>query len=100
MTSPTQATNEDIKRLRDSQLVQLLWQLVYLELAASGIERYNSQVPLSICIKDGGIDGLARWEGGPANTAMFPSLTVSIKSWHYTRLFMRHMSDDGCKQTV
>ena len=65
MSSPIHATNEDIKHLRDSQLVQLLWQLVYLELAASGVEKYDSQVPLSIYIKDGGIDGLARWAEPP-----------------------------------
>jgi transposase, IS5 family len=29
-----------------------------------------------------------------------PSLTVSIKSWHYTHLFILHMRNDGCKRTV
>jgi hypothetical protein len=29
-----------------------------------------------------------------------PSLTVSIKSWHYTRLFILHMRNDGCERTV
>lgn len=29
-----------------------------------------------------------------------PILTVSIKSWHYMHLFIRHMRDDGCKRTV
>jgi hypothetical protein len=28
------------------------------------------------------------------------SLTVSIKSWHYTRLFILHMRNDGCERTV
>jgi hypothetical protein len=58
----------------------LLWQLVYLELSASGVEKYDSQVPLSIYIKDGGIDGLARWAGGPENTAMFPNRTVGFQA--------------------
>jgi len=29
-----------------------------------------------------------------------PNLTVSIKSWHYTHLFIRRMRNDGCKRTV
>ncbi len=74
MSSPIQLTNEDIKRLKDTQLVELLWQLVYLELTANSIEQYDSQVPLSIYIKDGGIDGLALWHDGPDKTAMFPCL--------------------------
>lgn len=37
MTSPIQATNEDIRHLKDNQLVELLWQLVNLELSAYGI---------------------------------------------------------------
>ena len=28
------------------------------------------------------------------------SLTVSIKSWHYTRLFILHTRNDGCERTV
>ena len=28
------------------------------------------------------------------------NLTVSIKSWHYTRLFILQMRNDGCKRTV
>ena len=80
MASPIQATNEDIKHLRDSQLVHLLWQLVYLELTASGVEKYDSQVPLSIYIKDGGIDGLARWAGGPEKTAMLPCRIVGFQA--------------------
>lgn len=80
MSSPLQATNDDIKRLKDSQLVHLLWQLVYLELSAYGIAKFDSQVPLSVYIKDGGIDGLARWGNGPERTAMFPSRTVGFQA--------------------
>ena len=29
-----------------------------------------------------------------------PNLTVSIKSWHYTHLFILQMRNDGCKRTV
>jgi 2-hydroxychromene-2-carboxylate isomerase len=29
-----------------------------------------------------------------------PNLTVSIKSWHYIRLFILHMRNDGCERTV
>jgi hypothetical protein len=80
VSSPLQATNDDIKHLKDSQLVHLLWQLVYLELSANGIEKFDSQVPLSIYIKDGGIDGLARWADGPGRTAMFPGRTVGFQA--------------------
>ncbi len=94
MSSPIQATNEDVRHLKDSQLVQLLWHLVYLELSAYGIERYDSQVPLSIYIKDGGIDGLARWTGGPQKTAMFPSCTVGFQAK------ATDMSDAACASEV
>ena len=36
-----------------------------------------------------------------AETAKFKaSLTVSIKTWHYTHLFILHVRNDGCKRTV
>jgi len=28
------------------------------------------------------------------------SLTVSLKAWHYTHLFILHMRNDGCKRTI
>ena len=31
---------------------------------------------------------------------LFPNLTVSIKLWHYTHLFILHVRNDGCKRTV
>ena len=80
MPSPLQVTNDDIKRLDDSLLVELLWRLVNLELSANRIERYDSQVPLSIYIKDGGIDGLARWTEGPNKTDMLPRRTVGFQA--------------------
>lgn len=69
MVSPISVSNDDIKALTDKQLVQLLWQLLYLELLAHKIELFDSHVPLSIYIKDGGIDGLAAWQDGPDRTA-------------------------------
>lgn len=80
MPSPLQVTNDDIKLLKDGQLVELLWQLVNLELSANGIEKYDSQVPLSIYIKDGGIDGLAHWTDGPDRTGMLPGRTVGFQA--------------------
>ncbi|MEO8124049.1 MAG: hypothetical protein ABI633_08370, partial [Burkholderiales bacterium] len=78
--SPLHVTNDDIKVLKDGQLVALLWRLVNLELAANQIEKYDSQVPLSIYIKDGGIDGGARWTDGPDKTDMFPGRTVGFQA--------------------
>lgn len=80
MASPIQVTNEDIKALTDRYLVYLLWQLLNLELGTNNIEKYDSQVPLSIYIKDGGIDGIARWDGGPAKTTYLPGRLVGFQA--------------------
>lgn len=80
MSTPIQIANDDVKLLRDHQLVRLLWQLVHLELRAGRVEQYDSQVPLSIYIKDGGIDGIARWDGGVAKTSWFPSRNVGFQA--------------------
>jgi len=72
--------NDDIKALKDFQLVSLLCQLLNLELGTNCIEKYDSQVPLSIYIKDGGIDGLARWTGGPDRTAHLPGRLVGFQA--------------------
>jgi hypothetical protein len=80
VSSPIQITNNDVKLLNDHQLVRLLWQLVYLELRASHVEQYDSQVPLSIYIKDGGIDGVARWANGLGSTSWFPSRNVGFQA--------------------
>lgn len=94
MSSPLQINNDDIKLLKDSQLVELLWQLVNLELSANRIEKYDSQVPLSIYIKDGGIDGLARWTDGPDKTAMLPGRVVGFQAK------ATDMSDAACSSEV
>lgn len=80
MASPIQVTNDDIKSLKDFQLVSLLCQLLNLELGTNNIEKYDSQVPLSIYIKDGGIDGLAKWEGGPDRTTHLPGRLVGFQA--------------------
>lgn len=94
MTSPLQVTNEDIKALRDHELVRLLWQLLNLELGTNQIEKYDSQVSLSIYIKDGGIDGIARWEGGPDKTTFLPSRNVGFQAK------ATDMSESACKSEV
>ena len=80
MSSPLQITNNDVRLLSDHLLVRLLWQLVYLELRTSQVAQYDSQVPLSIYIKDGGIDGVARWTEGPEHTNWFPSRNVGFQA--------------------
>ncbi|TXI75328.1 MAG: hypothetical protein E6Q43_03645 [Dokdonella sp.] len=94
MPSPLQVANDDIKLLKDGQLVELLWQLVNLELSANHIEKYDSQVPLSIYIKDGGIDGLAHWTDGPDKTGMLPGRTVGFQAK------ATDMSDAACSSEV
>lgn len=80
MATLAQVSNDDIKELKDFQLVSLLWQLVNLELSTYGIEQYDSHIPLSIYIKDGGIDGQAKWEGGPTKTAHLPCRHVGFQA--------------------
>lgn len=80
MTSPLYVRNEEVKLLHDRHLVELLWQLVYLELMANSISSFDSQVPLSIYIKDGGVDGLARWSDGPEYTERLPSRHVGFQA--------------------
>lgn len=80
MASPIQLSNEDVKLLRDHQLVRLLYQLLYVELRTHGINQYDSQVPLSVYIKDGGIDGIARWSVGQPSTAWLPSRFVGFQA--------------------
>lgn len=94
MASPLYVTNEDVKLLHDRQLVALLSQLIYLELSANQISSFSSQVPLSIYIKDGGIDGLARWDGGPPRTARLPSRYVGFQAK------ATDLSDAGCRAEV
>lgn len=73
-------SNRDIAALDAGQLVHLLCQLVYLELSINQIESYDSQVPLSIYIGDGGIDGWAYWIDGPERTVRFPGRSVGFQS--------------------
>lgn len=80
MTLPTQVSHEDVKLLSPGQLVTVLWHLVSLELAANRLHQHESSVPLSIYIKDGGIDGLAQWSGGPERTSYLPSRHVGFQS--------------------
>lgn len=94
MGSPVTITNDDIKALTDKQLVQVLWQLLYLELAFHKIEMFDSHVPLSIYIKDGGIDGLAAWKDGPEKTTYLPGRDVGFQAK------ATDMSDSDCKSEV
>lgn len=80
MALPTKVTNEDVRALTAGQLVNVLWQLVNLELASHSVHQYESQVPLSIYIKDGGIDGLAKWQEGPEHTAFIPNRVTGFQA--------------------
>lgn len=80
MAGPNEIDNDDIKRLTDVQLVRLLWTLLNLELDSNGIEKYDSHVPLSIYVKDGGIDGLVEWDEGPDKTDYLPGRVVGFQA--------------------
>lgn len=79
-SSPTHVTNADIRLLSQDQLANLLWHLIYLEQRTHQIPHFDSDVPLAINVPDGGIDGLAKWSGGPDRTPMLPSRHVGFQS--------------------
>ncbi len=69
---------------------------VTIDLAGRSSALYESQFDVDSFLRS--LDAAKRSEGMGLTT--MPSLTVSIKSWHYTHLFILHMRNDGCKPTV
>lgn len=64
---------EDIERLSDRQLTDLLRRLLYLEAQSFNIPMSSVAVPLKIDVPDGGEDGRIRWDGQPDHTDWIPS---------------------------
>jgi len=71
---------EHIKRLEPRQLVRLLRQLLYLEAERHGIPRSATNVPLQICVPDGGEDGRIQWKDGPERTDFVPNRFTVFQS--------------------
>jgi hypothetical protein len=55
---------DTLSRLDGEGLTRVLRELVWLEINRNGIPHSEAQVPLNIKVRDGGIDGRVRWEGG------------------------------------
>lgn len=67
MHSINEATIEQIERLNDIQLSQLLHKLLYSEALKLGLENYDIIVPLKINVADGGEDGRIEWTENKSN---------------------------------
>lgn len=66
-------TFQDIERLNDIQLTELLLCLLHLESASSKIPLSCVGVSLKIDVPDGGEDGRIKWEGHPERTDWIPN---------------------------
>ena len=68
MTKPFKVESEDINRLNDIQLTQLLKELLQAEAYKFGIAQRAVEVALNIRVGDGGEDGRISWVDGPEQT--------------------------------
>jgi hypothetical protein len=73
MTRLFEITHEDINQLNDSQLTNLLRQLLHLEASRFKIAARGISIPLNIDVPDGGEDGRIQWKRGPKSTDYIPS---------------------------
>jgi len=69
-------TIEDITKLDDAQLSQLLDHLLHLEALSHDIPLSGVRVSLKPYTADGGDDGYIEWTGGPARTDYLPNRIV------------------------
>jgi len=81
-----EVTADQITRLRDLQLVELLRRLLSAELTKNGIPLGAGTAPAQITIADGGEDGRVAWHKGPAKTDFLP---------HRYTIFQCKKSDHG-----
>jgi len=73
MTQLLEITCEDIERLDDKQLTELLKKLLHLEASKYNIPASSIHVSLKINVGDGGEDGRIEWEGKPDCTDYIPN---------------------------
>ena len=71
--TPFTITGEDIMRLREWELPQLLRSLLHAEAQANGLPADDIHVAEEYWVADGGEDAHIRWEGGPKRTEHLPS---------------------------
>lgn len=73
MATPFIVESNDINKLNDIQLTQLLKELLHAEAFHFGIAQRAVEVSLNIITGDGGEDGRISWEHGPDSTDYIPS---------------------------
>lgn len=73
MPLPFEVTYEDIERLKDFQLTDVLRRLLFLETASADIPSSSIGVPMKIYVSDDGEDGRVQWQGGPERTDWLPN---------------------------
>lgn len=73
MPLPLEITHEEIRRLNDLQLTDLLRRLLHLETARANIPSSSVGVPMRIYVSDDGEDGRVQWHDGPERTDWLPA---------------------------
>ena len=73
MTKPFKIKSENINRLSDTQLTQLLRELLHSEAHKFGIPQSAIEVSSNTRAGDGGEDGRISWSGEPENTDYLPN---------------------------
>ena len=73
MTKPFKIESADINFLSDTQLTQLLIELLHSEAHKFGIAQSSIKVSSNIHAGDGGEDGRISWSGEPENTDYLPN---------------------------
>ena len=71
-TPPFEISGEDVKRLPQANLPELLRQLLYVEAVANGLPQDRIHVAGNVNTPDGGEDGRIEWDGEPDRTQFLP----------------------------
>ena len=86
-TLPFEISGEDVKRLPQASLPELLRQLLYVEALANGLPQDGIHVAGDVNTPDGGEDGRIEWDGGPDRTQFLPGrrCQFQLKAGEITR---------------
>jgi len=80
MLSPFKIDSEDIARLSDLQLTQLLKDLLHAECLAFQLAQRSVEVALNIRVGDGGEDGRISWSGSIDQTDYIPNRLTQFQN--------------------
>lgn len=89
-----EVTSEDVIRLNQWQLTDLLRRLLIVEADAEGIPLSSLSVSMNISAGDGGEDGRIQWTGGPDNTKWLPRRLVLFQCK------ATDMTESDCKKEI